>query len=172
MPLATTTIGARPKPEYVRLPDWFTHPEGPDAADPTREWAEAMEALGEDAEVVIARGVAEAVEDAPIDAISIEDAHRPYELSLLERFHGTTVILGMVAIAKSRIEDSEEIAECLGAALGHIDAHRLVAAPDCGLGLLGRDLARSKLANLCRTARGIAGARNRGFAISGNEYSG
>ena len=359
MSLATTTIGAWPKPGYVRLPDWFTHPEGPDAADPTREWAEAMEALGEDAEVVIARGVAEAVEDqvgagidiptdgeiarenyihyhcrhldgvsfdqleekalrndayrawlpavvgpvrarAPflpadyrraqactdrpvkitmpgpmtisdttvdlhygdarvlgralaaalnrevlaladagcryiqideplfarkpdaaldhgfenlerafhgcpghvtrtvhmccgypdrldrtdypkadpgsylrladaiedsaIDAISIEDAHRPNDLSLLERFRRTTVILGVVAIARSRVEDAEEIAERLGAALDHIDAHRLIAAPDCGLGLLGRDLARCKLANLCRAARGAGGAGDRGFA--------
>ena len=59
----------------------------------------------------------------------------------------------MVAIAKSRIESAGEIAERLDTALDHIDAHRLVAAPDCGLGLLGRNLARSKLANLCHGAR-------------------
>ena len=348
MSILTTTIGAYPKPEYVRLPDWFTHPEGPDAADPTRGWDNAMEALGDDAEAVIARGVgeaiddqvsagidiptdgeiarenyihyhcrhlegvsfgrleekalrndayrawlptivgpvragepflpgdyrraractdrpvkitmpgpmtiadttvdvhygdpralgrdlaaalnrevlalagagcrhiqidepvfarnpdaaleygfehlerafhgcpdhvtrtvhmccgyqdrldrtdypkadpgsyfrlADAVEDASIDAISIEDAHRPNDLSLLERFHRTTVILGVVAIAKSRVESVDEIAARLGAALHRIDANRLIAAPDCGLGLLGRELARSKLTNLCRAAR-------------------
>ena len=353
MPLVTTTIGAYPKPEYVRLPDWFTHPEGPDAADPTRGWAKAMAALGDDAEAIIARGVgeaiddqigagidiptdgeiarenyihyhcrhldgvsferieekalrndayraylpaivgpvragapflptdyrraqsctnrgvkitmpgpmtisdttvdlhyddpralgrdlaaalnsevlaladagcrhiqideplfarkpdaaldygfehlerafhgcpghvtrtvhmccgypdrldrsdypkadpgsyfrmADAIEDASIDAISIEDAHRPNDLSLLERFRRTTVILGVVAIAKSRIENPEEIAERLGMALGHIDPHRLVAAPDCGLGLLGRNLARSKLSNLCHAARAVGGS--------------
>ena len=63
MPLLTTTIGAWPKPEYVRLPDWFTHPEGPDAVDPTRGWADAMEALGDEAEAVIARGMEAAVGD-------------------------------------------------------------------------------------------------------------
>ena len=46
MPLLTTTIGAYPKPEYVRLPDWFRHPQGPDATNPTQGWAEAMAALG------------------------------------------------------------------------------------------------------------------------------
>ena len=97
--------------------------------------------------------LADAVEDAAIDAISIEDAHRPNDLSLLERFRRTTVILGVVTIAKSRIEGVGEIAGRLRSALAHIDAHRLVAAPDCGLGLLGRDLARSKLANLCHAAR-------------------
>ena len=350
MPLVTTTIGAWPKPGYVRLPDWFTCPEGPDTPTPTRGWAEAMEALGDDAEAIIARGVGEAVadqigagidiptdgeiaredyihyhcrhldgvsferleekslrndayrahlptilgpvragapflptdyrraqsctdravkitmpgpmtisdttvdlhygdpralgrdlaaalnrevlaladagcrhvqideplfarkpdaaldygfehlerafhgcpghvtrtvhmccgypdrldrldypkadpdsyfrladaiDDAAIDAISIEDAHRPNDLSLLERFRRTTVILGVVAIARSRVESAGEIAERLGTALGHIDAHRLVAAPDCGLGLLGRDLARSKLSNLCRAAHAV-----------------
>ena len=101
--------------------------------------------------------LADAVEDAGVDAVSLEDAHRPNDLALLDRFRRTTVILGVVTIAKSRVEPTEEIAERLGAALGHIDAHRLVAAPDCGLGLLGRDLARRKLANLCRAARAVGG---------------
>ena len=63
MPLVTTTIGAWPKPDYVRLPDWFAHPEGTDATDPARGWAEAMAALGGDAEEVLARGVSEAIGD-------------------------------------------------------------------------------------------------------------
>ena len=99
--------------------------------------------------------LADAIEDSTVDAVSIEDAHRPNDLALLDRFRRTTVILGLVAIAKSRVETVEEIGERLAAALGHIDAHRLVAAPDCGLGLLGRDLARRKLANLCRAARAV-----------------
>ena len=40
--------------------------------------------------------LADAIEDSSIDAISIEDAHRPNDLSLLERFRRTTVILGVV----------------------------------------------------------------------------
>jgi len=60
-----------------------------------------------------------------------------------------------VAIAKSRIEEVDEIRARLEAALGHIDADRLLAAPDCGLGLLGRDLARRKLANLCTAAHAL-----------------
>ena len=347
MPLVTTTIGAYPKPDYVRLPDWFSRPEGTDSSHPTGEWADAMAALGADAEAVLSRGVGEAVndqveagidvptdgeisrenyihyhcrhldgvsferlaekalrnegyrarlptiigpvrpagqflpedyrraqactdrhvkitmpgpmtiadttvdlhygdsralgndlaaalnaevlalagagcrhiqideplfarkpdaalqygieqlerafhgcpdhvtrtvhmccgypdrldcadypkadpesyfqlagaiEDSSIDAISIEDAHRHNDLSLLDRFRRTKVILGLVAIAKSRVETVEEISERLTAALDHIDAHRLVAAPDCGLGLLGRGLARRKLRSLCRAA--------------------
>jgi len=98
--------------------------------------------------------LADAVESSSITAVSLEDAHRPNDLSLLERFRETTVILGLVAVARSRLESVEEIRARIRAALGHIDGERLVAAPDCGLGLLGRDLARAKLRHLCQAAQG------------------
>jgi 5-methyltetrahydropteroyltriglutamate--homocysteine methyltransferase len=99
--------------------------------------------------------LAAAVDASSIDAVSIEDAHRPNDLALLERFATSTVILGVVAIAKSRVEPVEEIRARLAAALDHIDAARLIAAPDCGLGLLGRELALAKLNNLCQAAREV-----------------
>ncbi len=40
-------------------------------------------------------------------------------------------------------------------ALNHIDADRLIAAPDCGLALLGRDLALAKLRNMSEAAKSI-----------------
>ncbi len=96
--------------------------------------------------------LADAVEASSVAAVSIEDAHRPNDLALLERFARTTVILGVVGIARSRIESEEEIEARLRAALGHIDAERLFAAPDCGLGLLGRERALSKLRALTTAA--------------------
>jgi 5-methyltetrahydropteroyltriglutamate--homocysteine methyltransferase len=99
--------------------------------------------------------LAAALEDAAIDAVSIEDAHRPNDLALLERFPKTTVILGVVAIAVSRVEAVEAIAGRLRQALEHIDAARLWAAPDCGLAMLPRGLARQKLANLCAAAKAV-----------------
>jgi len=99
--------------------------------------------------------IADAIEQSSIHAISLEDAHRHNELTLLEHFKSTTVILGSVAIAKRRVETVEEIRERLLAALNHIDAGRLVAAPDCGLGLLDRGLAVAKLRNLCVAAKSV-----------------
>ncbi len=99
--------------------------------------------------------LAAAVDSSCVDAVSIEDAHRHNDLALLDRFAKTKVILGVVAIAKSRIEPIEEIAARLRAALDHIEPERLIAAPDCGLGILGRDLARAKLRNLCAAAQSI-----------------
>ena len=99
--------------------------------------------------------LADAIEYSSIMAVSIEDAHRHNDLSLLDRFNQTCVILGVIAVAKSKVESVGEIRDRLTSALEHIDADRLLAAPDCGLGLLSRELARSKLANMCEAARTI-----------------
>ena len=96
--------------------------------------------------------LARAVDASTIDHISLEDAHRHNDLSLLENFRESTVILGSVAIAQSQVETIEDIAARLTAALAHIDEDRLMAAPDCGLAMLGRDLAMEKLRNMCIAA--------------------
>ena len=99
--------------------------------------------------------IADAIEYSCVDAVSLEDAHRYNDLGLLEHFATTTVIFGAVAVAKSEVESVEQIRDRLKQALEHIDPHRLIAAPDCGLGLLGRDLAREKLKNLSEAARSL-----------------
>ena len=99
--------------------------------------------------------IAAAVDASCIDAVSIEDAHRHNDLSLLERYARTTVLLGVVDVARSRIEEVDEIKTRLEAALGHIDSERLVAAPDCGLGLVGPVLAPKKLSRLCEAAHAV-----------------
>jgi 5-methyltetrahydropteroyltriglutamate--homocysteine methyltransferase len=99
--------------------------------------------------------LADAIEASSVAAVSIEDAHRHNDLSLLEHFATTTVIFGVVAIARSRVETVDELVARLRAALNHIDAERLVAAPDCGLALLGRALARQKMQALCQAAQAL-----------------
>ena len=99
--------------------------------------------------------LARAVEASSVDAVSIEDAHRHNDLALLDAFARTTVILGVVEIASSRIETVDEIVARLRAALGHIDADRLMAAPDCGLIMLGSELTRAKLGRLVEAARAV-----------------
>lgn len=99
--------------------------------------------------------LADAVEASSIGAVSIEDAHRNNDLSLLEKFARTKVIFGVVAIAMSRIESVAEIEARLRLALQHIDAERLLAAPDCGLGYLSREQCAKKLTNLCLAAQRI-----------------
>ena len=99
--------------------------------------------------------LAEAVDQSSVNQISLEDAHRYNDLSLLEKFRNSTVIFGAVAIARSRVEPVEEIVARLNAALQHIDHDRLIAAPDCGLAMLGRELAMKKLKNLCQASSSV-----------------
>ena len=97
--------------------------------------------------------LAAALERSTVQAISLEDAHRHNDLTLLERYPTKTIILGVVAIARSRVEAVAEIEARLQAALHHIDAARLMAAPDCGLGMLDRKTAIAKMTNLAEAAR-------------------
>jgi 5-methyltetrahydropteroyltriglutamate--homocysteine methyltransferase len=99
--------------------------------------------------------LARAVDQSVIDAVSIEDAHRHNDLRLLELFENTTVIFGLIAIAKSRLETVEEVRTRILEALEHIPAERLIAAPDCGLGFMDREMAMAKLKVLGEAAKSI-----------------
>lgn len=99
--------------------------------------------------------LAAAVDNCCIDQVSIEDAHCLNDLSLLESFGNTSIILGAITIASSQVESVEAIEQRLRLALDHIDRDRLLVAPDCGLMMLGRELAMQKLENMCRAAASV-----------------
>ncbi|SLN33894.1 5-methyltetrahydropteroyltriglutamate--homocysteine methyltransferase [Roseovarius litorisediminis] len=98
--------------------------------------------------------IAEAV-DGLADQISIEDAHRHNPTDLFSQFEKSSLIVGFVTVASSQVESVEEIRARMLEVLEYLPAERLIAAPDCGLGFLGRDLAMKKLQNLCRAARSV-----------------
>ena len=99
--------------------------------------------------------IAKTLDESSVMAVSLEDAHRHNDLKLLEEFSNTTVLLGVVAIAKSQIESAEEICSRLKQALEDIEPSRLMAAPDCGRGILGRDLSLKKLRELSEAAHSL-----------------
>lgn len=99
--------------------------------------------------------LANTIDVAAFDQISIEDAHCCNDLNLLDKLHSKTVIFGAVAIASSTVETVDMVEERLRAALMHIDRDRLVVAPDCGLGLLSAELAEAKLTVMCQAAARI-----------------
>ena len=99
--------------------------------------------------------LAPALDDAEIHAVSLEDAHRYNTPELLEYFKKSTVMLGVIDIARSRVEPVEEITARLHDVLGYIDAKRLMVAPDCGLGFLNRELVKLKIANMVKAAKAV-----------------
>ena len=83
--------------------------------------------------------------EVPVDQISIESAQSRVDLSVLDTLPGITAIVGVIALDDDLPETPELVAERLGRALAHKGAAELVAAPDCGMKYLSRDLAYAKL---------------------------
>jgi 5-methyltetrahydropteroyltriglutamate--homocysteine methyltransferase len=101
------------------------------------------------------RAIAEVLADAPVDAVALADARRANDLSLLEVFTATTVVLGVLDVAASNLETVDAIRDRLRAALDHIDPNRLMAGPDAALDLLPATLARDKLKAMVAAARAL-----------------
>lgn len=93
--------------------------------------------------------------DRVVDQISIEDAHRHNPPELFDLFERATLIVGFFTVASSRVESAGEIRARMLEVLEHLPPERLIAAPDCGLGFLGRELAMVKLANMVEAARSV-----------------
>lgn len=109
--------------------------------------------------------IASALDASCVDAVSIEDAWCQNDLSLLDNFKRTKVILGTMNVSSSRVEEVSEMRSRLTEALKHIEPERLMVAPDCGLGLLQGEkyghLLDQKLANMCQAAKAVPLLRKR-----------
>ena len=61
--ILTTTIGSYPKPDFLKLPDWFQGEKGTDTDRPTANWKEAIDALGNEKEFLIEKAVRQVIND-------------------------------------------------------------------------------------------------------------
>ena len=87
-------------------------------------------------------------------AISIEAAQPRLDLSVLGSLPSKTIVLGVLDLGDPTPEAPAMVARRIEAALGHVPASRLVAAPDCGMKYLLRDVAFAKLSAMVEAARG------------------
>lgn len=83
--------------------------------------------------------------DCAAQQISIEAAQPKLDLGILSDLSAKAIILGVIDLADARVEGADEVAARLRAALKHVAAERLIAAPDCGMKYLSRDVAFGKL---------------------------
>ena len=124
----------------------------------------ALEGIGGTTVVHLCFGYAAAVKDKPtgysflpqLDAttasqISIEAAQPKLDLSVLKHLN-KTVMVGVIDLGTSSVESPQDVAARIRAALKHIPAERLVAAPDCGMKYLTREAAFGKLKSLAEGA--------------------
>ncbi|MCC5987444.1 MAG: 5-methyltetrahydropteroyltriglutamate--homocysteine methyltransferase [Pararhodobacter sp.] len=85
--------------------------------------------------------------------ISIETAQSNLDTSVLEELRGKTIILGVLDLSDPQVESSETIAARIRRALPHVDADKVIVAPDCGLKYLPRDVAFGKMKAMADGAR-------------------
>ena len=83
--------------------------------------------------------------DSSADQISIEAAQPRLDLGQLSDLAPKTILLGVLDLGDPEVEPPAHVAERIRAALGHVPAQRLVAAPDCGMKYLSRERAFGKL---------------------------
>jgi 5-methyltetrahydropteroyltriglutamate--homocysteine methyltransferase len=83
--------------------------------------------------------------NSPVQQVSIETAQSELDCSVLKTLPGKTIILGVIDLSDMKVETPEVVAERIRRALPYVPAERIVAAPDCGMKYLPRDIAFAKL---------------------------
>lgn len=85
--------------------------------------------------------------------ISIETAQSNLDTSVLEELRGKSIILGVLDLSDPQVESPETIAARIRRALPHVDADKVIVAPDCGLKYLPREVAFGKMKAMADGAR-------------------
>ena len=84
--------------------------------------------------------------------VSIETGQSNLDCTVLEALVDKTILLGVLDLSSNRVESVEEIKARVRRGLEHVDARRIVLAPDCGMKYLTREAAFGKLSAMCRAA--------------------
>ena len=88
--------------------------------------------------------------ESSIDCISIEGAQPNLDLSILKKINSKKIMLGVINLAKEKIEKENDIVDRAMEALKYIEPNKLLLAPDCGMKYLEPGVAFNKLRALAR----------------------
>ena len=83
--------------------------------------------------------------ELPADFIAIETAQPGLDPSIVAELAPRGVVMGVLDLSTTEIEQPSAIAGRIRSALQHIGPESLAVAPDCGMKFLPRDVARAKL---------------------------
>jgi 5-methyltetrahydropteroyltriglutamate--homocysteine methyltransferase len=85
--------------------------------------------------------------------VSIEAAQPKLDFTALRALPSKTIVLGVLDLGEPAVETPELVAGRIRAALAHVPAERLIAAPDCGMKYMPRERALAKLRALAEGTR-------------------
>ena len=91
--------------------------------------------------------------DSPVQQVSIETAQSGLDTSVLAALSDKTVMVGVVDLSDHAVETVETVVARVRRALPHVDAERLVLAPDCGMKYLPRASADGKMRAMAEAAK-------------------
>jgi 5-methyltetrahydropteroyltriglutamate--homocysteine methyltransferase len=77
--------------------------------------------------------------------VSIETAQSQLDCSVLKSLAGKKILLGVIDLSSHEVETPELVAARIARALPYVDAADIIAAPDCGMKYLPREVAFGKL---------------------------
>jgi 5-methyltetrahydropteroyltriglutamate--homocysteine methyltransferase len=86
--------------------------------------------------------------DTTAQQISIEAAQPNIDLGVLADLSGKQIMLGVLDLDSADVETAEQVATRIRRGLRHVDAERLIPAPDCGMKYMPRERAFGKLCAL------------------------
>jgi 5-methyltetrahydropteroyltriglutamate--homocysteine methyltransferase len=89
------------------------------------------------------------------DAVSIETAQSQLDCSVLAELPGKQIILGVIDLGDHTVETADVVADRIRRALPYVPAEDLIAAPDCGMKYLPREVAFGKMRALAGGARAV-----------------
>jgi 5-methyltetrahydropteroyltriglutamate--homocysteine methyltransferase len=90
--------------------------------------------------------------DSIAQQISIEAAQPKLDLGVLKELAGKKIMLGVLDLGDNTIETPEQVAARLRAGLKYVAPENLIAAPDCGMKYMAREVAFGKLKALAAGA--------------------
>jgi 5-methyltetrahydropteroyltriglutamate--homocysteine methyltransferase len=90
--------------------------------------------------------------DACCEQVSIETGQSNLDCTVLESLPDKRILLGVLDLSSNEVETVEMIKDRVRRALDHVDAERIILAPDCGMKYLSREAAFGKLAAMARAA--------------------
>jgi 5-methyltetrahydropteroyltriglutamate--homocysteine methyltransferase len=106
------------------------------------------------------------LEGSKAQQISIEAAQPRLDYAVLRGLPSKDIILGVIDLADPSVESPDTVADRIRRAVRHVQAERIVVAPDCGMKYLPRDIAFAKMSAMVEGAAIVrreieAGAQSR-----------
>lgn len=85
--------------------------------------------------------------------VSIETGQSGLDCKVLESLPDKVILLGVIDLSSNDVESVETIKARVRKALKHVDAKRIILAPDCGMKYLSREAAFGKLSAMAQAGR-------------------